>query len=77
MIMRLKIIDVNFTNDHDWVFKLQDEKGNHFFIMNQLFYKAHGLKSPITKKELDSYDKGQWINVILKEVAGKIIVIDL
>lgn len=77
MIMRLKIIDVNFTDGQDWIFKLQDEEGNHFFIMNYFFYKEHGLKSPVTKKELDSYDKGQWINVILKEVAGKIIVIDL
>lgn len=59
--MRLRIIQANFTKKYDWLFKLNDENGNVFFIMNNSFYEINKFKSPITKKELDYFDKGQWI----------------
>ena len=51
--MRLRITNTNFTTKHDWLFKLADENGNDFYVMNKVFYEKHNLKSPITKKELD------------------------
>jgi hypothetical protein len=43
--------------------------------MAEPFYKNNGLKSPTTKRELDYYDKGQWISAAIKEIAGKNIVV--
>jgi translation elongation factor P/translation initiation factor 5A len=74
MTIRLRIIDTNFTTKHDWLFKLSDENGNDFYIMNQAFYKSHNLKSPITKKELDYYDRGQWITATTVQINDKRIV---
>jgi hypothetical protein len=73
--MRLKIIATNFTTEHEWIFKLVDENNYIFYIMDDPFYKKHNLKSPITKKELDYYDKGQWINAYALEIENKNIVI--
>ncbi|MFZ4796241.1 MAG: hypothetical protein ACOYMA_02035 [Bacteroidia bacterium] len=73
--MRLKITDTNFTTKYDWLFKLADENGNDFFIMNTTFYEKHGFKSPVTKKELDSYDNEQWVNVIVEKIDGMGIVV--
>lgn len=73
--MRLKIIETNFTDEHEWLFQLSDGVGNLFYIMAEPFYKNNGLKSPITKRELDYYDKGQWIGAAIKEIAGKNIVV--
>jgi hypothetical protein len=61
--MRLKIIDINFTTKQD------------FYVMNESFYKNHNFKSPITKKELDYYDRGQWIKASTEQIDGKGIVI--
>ena len=52
--MRLRIIETNFTTKYNWLFKLFDENENDFYIMNQSFYESQNLKSPITKKELDT-----------------------
>jgi hypothetical protein len=73
--MRLRIIDINFTTKQVWLFKLADENENVFYIMNESFYKNHSLKSPITKKEIDYYDKGQWINASIEQIEGKGIVV--
>ena len=75
MNMRLRITDTNFTTKFDWLFKLADEKGQDFYIMDESFYKQHNLKSPITRKELDYYDRGQWITASVKEIGGKNIVV--
>jgi hypothetical protein len=73
--MRLKIIELDFTNKFDWLFKLSNETGHTFYIMSEPFYKNNGLKSPVTKKELDHYDKEQWINASIREIDGKNVVI--
>lgn len=73
--MRLKIIATNFTTKYDWVFKLTDQHEDDYYIMNEVFYKNHNYKSPITKKELDYYDKGQWITASVEQVDGKRIVV--
>lgn len=74
-MMKLKIIDIDFTDKNAWLFKLCDETGNDFFIMMDAFYKKYNLKTPITKKELDYLDKGQWLRVSFKEIEGMNLVI--
>ena len=75
--MRLKIVDINFTTKHDWLFKLVNENGNNFYIINESFYKNRNFKSPITKKELDYYDRGQWITASAEQIDGKGIVVSI
>ncbi len=73
--MRLRIIETNFTTKYEWLFKLVDENDNNFYIMNDSFYEKHGFKSPITKRELDYYDKGQWITASVMQIEGREIVV--
>ena len=47
----------DFTNNIEWLFIISDEKENEYLIMNDSFYKKNNLKSPITKRELDSLDE--------------------
>ncbi|MRG44194.1 hypothetical protein GFS24_03665 [Chitinophaga sp. SYP-B3965] len=73
--MRLRIIETDFTANNGWLFKLADERGNHFYIMVDSFYKTHNLISPVTKKELDYYDLGLWINASVIQIEEKGIVV--
>ena len=73
--MRLRIIDTNFTSNYDWLFKLIDENDNQYYIMDDAFYKRHNCKSPITKNELDYYEKGQWIAASVINLEERKIVI--
>lgn len=75
--MRLRIVETNFTTNYNWLYKLDDENGNDFYIMNESFYKNHNLKSPITKKELDYYDRGQWITASIEQIEGNKIVVSI
>lgn len=73
--MLLKITDTDFTNAHDWLFKADDKDGNGYYIMNEAFYMGHNRPSPVTKKELDSLDQGEWINARTEIIAGRKIVV--
>ncbi|MDP9080020.1 MAG: hypothetical protein M3O71_21550 [Bacteroidota bacterium] len=64
--MKLTITDTNFTNSKDWIFKLSDIDSNSYFVMNAEYYKHLDLKSPITKKHLDYFDKGLVIEAQIK-----------
>ncbi|WP_395050471.1 hypothetical protein [Flavobacterium sp.] len=75
--MRLRIIETNFTTKYNWLFKLFDENENDFYIMDQSFYESQNLKSPITKKELDNYDRGQWITAVVRLIDDRGIVVEI
>ncbi|MBP6588204.1 MAG: hypothetical protein KA208_09325 [Flavobacterium sp.] len=75
--MRLRIIETNFTTKYNWLFKLFDENENDFYIMNQSFYESQNLKSPITKKELDNYDRGQWITAVVRLIDDRRVVVEI
>ena len=75
--MRLRIIETNFTTKYNWLFKLFDENENDYYIMNQSFYESQNLKSPITKKELDNYDRGQWITAVVRLIDDRRIVVEI
>lgn len=74
--MRLKIIDVNFTNDKNWLFKFSDSF-SEYFVMNDSFYERNGLKSPVTKKELDYLDVGTSILCESKEIDGIKVILKI
>lgn len=75
--MRLRIIETNFTTKYNWLFKLFDENENDFYIMNQSFHESQNLKSPITKKELDNYDRGQWITAVVRLIDDRRVVVEI
>ena len=75
--MRLRIIETNFTTKYNWLFKLFDENENDFYIMNQSFYESQNLKSPITKKELNNYDRGQWITAVVRLIDDRRVVVEI
>ena len=75
--MRLRIIATNFTTKYEWLFKLYDENANEYFIMTEGFYKKHKLKTPITKRELDYLDKGQWIKASYEQIVGLNVVLTI
>lgn len=55
--MRLKIKEVSFTTEENWIFKLSDGFSD-YYILDTGCYESKGLKSPITKHELDYWDVG-------------------
>jgi hypothetical protein len=64
--MNLRVSNVNFTNEFDWLFKLVDFEKNEFLIMDDYFYKRNNMKSPISRIHMDSLDIGQTINCNFK-----------
>jgi hypothetical protein len=66
--MRLKISEVNFTNKYRWIFKLTSPEGQLCYIMNDAFYKKHNRKSPLSRKQIEYLDKGQWISASVEKI---------
>ena len=75
--MRLKIVEVNFLSYPNWIFKLLSETKEECYIMNGAFYKHYNLNNPISKKELDSLDKGYWINAVVERISDTNVVTSL
>ena len=73
--MNLKVSNVNFTTEYDWIFKLVDIEKNKYFIMNNDFYKSNNLKTPISRIQLDSLDIGHPINCHFKVINEVKIII--
>lgn len=72
--MILQIIDINFTTTFNWLYRLTDNTGVEYFVMNDSFYRMHGFKSPVTKKELDTFDIKQSVDCHYESIDGKNIV---
>ena len=66
--MILKITNINFTTEFKWLFLLHDSEQNEYLIMDEHFYFENGLKTPVTKKELDMWDIGHRINCQFKTI---------
>ena len=74
--MRLEVSDTNFfINSDNWIFKLKDDQGASFYILTSIEYSKLNIKSPITKRHLDFYDKGVIINAEVRQIDSKNIVI--
>ncbi len=71
--MRLKIREVSFTTESNWIFKLSDGISD-YFILDETSYKLKGYKSPITKHELDYFDVGHSVLCEVIDIDGLKIV---
>ena len=56
------------------MFKLKDEEGDNFYILNASYYREINLKSPITRNQLHCFYKGSVIEADVMEVDSKKIV---
>lgn len=72
--MRLKIIEVNFEDDKDWIFKLSDGYED-YFIMKNNFYYFNKNSSPISKYELDILDVGCSILCDTEKICDRNVVV--
>ena len=44
----------NFLIEDEWLFIIEDSDHAEYFIMAEPFYKKNSLKTPVTKRELNS-----------------------
>lgn len=58
----------DFLKEQKWLFIIEDDMRVEYFIMEESFYKNNGLKSPITKRELDSLSKNMQIEFDYKVI---------
>lgn len=58
----------DFFKEQEWLFVIEDDTGSEYFIMEKSFYKKNDLKSPITKRELDSLNKNMQIEFDYKVI---------
>jgi len=63
------VIETNFSTNQPWIFKLADSSGSFCYTMDTNFYERNGLKSPITKHELDFLEVGCRIRGETTEIA--------
>jgi len=71
--MRLKIKEISFTKDVEWIYRLSDGIGE-YFILSESFYKSHGMKSPLNKGYLDVFEIGHSILCDVLEIEGVNVV---
>jgi hypothetical protein len=65
-----KVIEVNFSKQLPWLFKLCNPSGSICYIMDAHFYEQNGKRSPITKRELDYLDVGHYLKGEVQEILG-------
>lgn len=53
--MKVKIVDINFSIEYNWLFKFEDFQNNIYLIMEDYFYLQNYLRRPISKNNLDTY----------------------
>jgi hypothetical protein len=74
--MILKIIATNFSAEINWLFKLIDNSGREYFVMQEGFYKNKGLKSSVTKDKLDTLDIKQNVDCVYELIDEKILLLN-
>ena len=58
----------DFLEETNWLFVIEDDMQVKYFIMEGSFYKKNDLKSPITKRELDTLDQDMQIDFDFKVI---------
>jgi hypothetical protein len=64
----------NFLKDQDWLFIIEDSSKSEYYIMAEPFYKKNGLKSPVTKRELDNLKENMQIDFDYIHSTGENII---
>jgi hypothetical protein len=77
MRVRVRVTDVNFTTDKEWIFKFIDLEGIEYQAMDSEFYCINKLTNPITRMSLDHLNVGMWVNIDSGKVEGLNIVISI
>jgi hypothetical protein len=73
--MKGKVIKVsNFSSMINWLFIIEDEKENIYYIMDKTFYDQNKLKSPVTFRDLDSLDVNFIIDFDFIEIDNRYII---
>jgi hypothetical protein len=72
--MILKIIATNFRAEFNWLYKLIDNSGREYYVMQDGFYKIKGFKSPVTKDKLDTLDINQSVDCVYELIDEKNII---
>ena len=67
----------NFLIDDDWLFIIEGTDKLKYFIMAEPFYKTNGLRTPVTKRELENLNENvqidfTYINMMEKNIITKI-----
>ncbi len=52
----------NFSKDQEWLFIIEDSNKCKYYIKAEPFYKKSGLKTPVTKRELDTLNENMEID---------------
>lgn len=64
----------DFLATSEWLFVIEYKQGTYYFIMPESFYKNYNLKTPITKRELDSLDIGMSISFLFEKLESKFVI---
>lgn len=72
--MRVKVIDVNFATNKNWIFRFVDSNGSDYYVKDSGFYADEKLNNPVTKMTLDRIHVGMWVNIESQKINGVNIV---
>jgi hypothetical protein len=72
--MRLKIVDINYTGNFKWMYKLSNGAEDDFYIMQEDFYRYYGLKTPVSRQRLEYLDVGHWLSCNVEVIDGLKVV---
>lgn len=64
----------NFLDDENWLFIIKDSDKLKYYVMAAPFYKENKLKSPVTKRELDSLNELMQVDFEYIRIGEKNIV---
>ena len=68
---------IDLGRNSNWLYIIVDVFDNEYFVMEQYYYKRHKLKSPITKREIDTLLKGRKVDFDYKIIDEQNIVIKI
>lgn len=72
--MRVRVVDVNYAVDKEWIFKFADSNGAEYYMKDNKFYVEENLSNPITNMSLERVHVGMWINIDSQMTKGLNVV---
>ncbi|GEM_PF-5922355 len=66
---------IDLKRNNNWLYVIIDVFDNDYFIMEENYYTKHKLKSPITKREIDTLLKGRKVDFDFQNIGDLKIVI--
>ena len=72
--MRVRVVDVNYATDKEWIFKFADSAGAEYYMKDNQFYLEENLTNPMTNMSLERVQVGMWINIDSQKAKGLNVV---